>query len=114
MHMNIEDTEQLLNRDSDLKFEISVCHMIFAKSNQPVILDSVKMERVQYEKLEFIEFLALVVWCAEEKFSDSELNDIPLEEKVKSVIDDIFVVDPSLERVEIEKIIEEFSESDDY
>ena len=68
--------------------------------------------QLQYQKLTKVEFFEFIARVAELTFKDSEMEEVPLYEKVEHVLDDILPI-IGAERVKQVVSVEEFSESDD-
>ena len=84
----------------------------FALCKQTVISELEQEGQSQYLKLSKVEFLEFLARIAEQIFEDSELEDLPLHEKIEYMLDDILkVID--VKRVKQQITVEEFSESDD-
>ena len=84
----------------------------FAMSKMTVINELDAAAEVQYIKLAKPEFLEFITRIAELFFKDSELEDLPLHEKLEYLLDDMFKL-VGAKRVKQEIDIEEFSDSDD-
>ena len=99
---------------NDSLFDISTetIHYAYAMSKMTVVLEADLKQRGAYKKMNFVEFIEFVARLATLIFKDSELEDIPLCEKLEYFFTDIFmIVDKKYEKNVT--VVHEFSDSDD-
>ena len=65
-----------------------------------------------YYKISRVEFLEFLARAADLFFEDSEMEDLPLFEKIEHLLDEVFPL-VSATRVKQQITVDEFSESDD-
>ena len=53
------------------------------------VADEVNEARKKYDRISFVEFLEFLARLSQEKFSGSELEDIPLNEKLEFLLTDL-------------------------
>ena len=81
-------------------------------SKQTVANELDEKEMKEYFKLYFIEFLEFIARLADMHFEESEMADLPLEDKLAFLLQDLLpLVQHSYKKNQI--LIEEFSDSDD-
>ena len=110
--MALIDCIQLFKEDSKLKLTKRLVKEAFAMSKMTVVAELEPEGQLQYRKLTIPEFLEVIARVAELNFKDSELEDLPLFQKVEHILDDILPV-IGAERVKQTITVEEFSDSDD-
>ena len=107
-----QDCVQLLKIDSVYKLNKKVIRQAFALCKQTVINELDQEGQVQYLKLSKVEFLEFLARIAELIFMESELEELPLHEKIEYLLDDLLLV-INAKRVKQQITVAEFSDSDD-
>lgn len=66
--------------------------LIFGQSKQTVVNDKEDRGQLTLERLTYVEFLEAIGRVAVVKFLQSELEELPLSEKICSILDELFAV----------------------
>ena len=110
--LTVEDCVRMVIVDARLKFSRKQIVWAFSMSKQTVANECDDKSSQEYFKLPFVEFLEFIARLVDIQFSDSELADMPLAEKLEHILKDLL----ALVKYEIKYnrvVIEEFSDSDD-
>ena len=106
------DCVQLMRKDSLMKISTRIIKEAFAMCKMTVLDELSHEGQSSYLKLNKVEFLEFIARASELFFKESEMEELPLYEKVEHVLDDILPI-IGAKRVKQEVTVEEFSDSDD-
>lgn len=98
--------------DTIFDVPIGTIHYAYVMSKMTVVLEKDLKQRGSYTKMNFVEFLEFLARVASLIFDNSELENIPLSEKLEYFFSDMFkIIERKYERNII--VVHEFSDSDD-
>ena len=66
--------------------------MLFSLSTQTIMNDNTADGQARLLRMTFVEFLEFIGRIAIAKFFNSEMEELPLSEKISYILDDLFVV----------------------
>ena len=66
--------------------------MLFSLSKQTIMNDNTADGQARLLRMTFVEFLEFIGRIAIAKFFNSEMEELPLSEKISYILDDLFVV----------------------
>ena len=106
----MEDALSLFTKRTDIGLNEKDATYCYGMSKMTVPNENDDAKR--YNSLYFVEFLEMIGRVADLKFQGSELQDIPLHNKIEYIIDDLFVLIPGAKRTLVSFEPEEETESD--
>ena len=110
--LTIADCERLMVEDSPLEVSREIVLQAYAMSKQTVVNEREEKQYRAYNKLNFVEFLEFIARVTDMAFAGSELEDIPLDEKLEySLTDWLPLVHHRYQRNRI--VVQEVSDSDE-
>ena len=110
--LTVADCNKMIIRDSKFDAMESSISYCFSMSKKTVMNELDEECRVKYERLTYFEFLEFLARLVTHQFEDSELHELPLEEKLEFIIEELFkIVGFRFKYPRLE--IAEFSDSDD-
>ena len=112
IYVGLVDCIQLLKVDTRLNVPKRMIRQAFAMCKMTVEKEHDSEGQLDYLKLSRVEFLEFIARIAELFFAESEMEELPLSEKVEHVLDEILPV-IGAKRTKQQITIEEFSDSDD-
>ena len=107
----MQDCIRLFN-DSVFSSRDEIIREAYAMSKMTVVCEQDKKQARSYENLQFVEFLEFLARVVDLTFQSSELEEIPLEEKLEYLLKDLLPMVGMTYQVS-RQIIMEFSDSDD-
>ena len=114
--ITFDDVVDLLSKASDLKMSIKDITYCYGMSKMTVSNENDEKESDKYHKLQPVEYMELIGRVASIIFKGSELDELPLNEKMEYVLDDLFTAVKGLKRkpVIIQEEFEETASDSDY
>ena len=110
--MTYQNCEVLVRNDMGLDITKRTIQECFAMSKQIVVNEQDRRDYAAYERMNYLEFLEFIARISENWFLETELENLPLPNKIEEFLEQMLVlVDAKLVRQEI--IIEQFSDSDE-
>lgn len=89
--MSLKDLKQILD-DAEIEFSEAEISMVFGMSKQTVINDNDEKGQAALLRMTFVEFLEFIGRLAVVKFLETEMEELPLGQKIAYILDDLFAV----------------------
>lgn len=109
--MSKEDALGLMMRDTALNMIEKDAMFCYGMSKMTVTNEQ-EDSTTKYRRLQFVEFLELIGRIADHKFKGTEMEKIPLAQKIEFVLDDVLAL-VEVKRKDVQIVIDDESESDD-
>ena len=88
-YLTPDDVIKMVYEDAELDLGIEKIRIAYALSKMTVMVEDDDKDGKRYKKMTFEEFCEFIARCVEMLFKESELEELPLDEKLEYILEDL-------------------------
>lgn len=88
-YLTPDDVIKMVYEDAELDLGIEKIRSAYALSKMTVMVEDDDKDGKRYKKMTFEEFCEFIARCVEMLFKESELEELPLDEKLEYILEDL-------------------------